>query len=456
MSADLREFVEQFPHVESVVDATTGSVLTSYPKDNTSGIGVNPIAVDPAAPNVVYQPSQQGSLVVLNWSQLGPRDFLTSASVKRLEFPVVLSPAGQVLQGAADAAAGVPTANLVSGASLRERVFASASGYTAILSDHDIAIRDPRENRTLRTLTSVPSGCTGLFGPNFVFTGTPTQGRVALECPNDTSTFPLATLRSWDLSSPRSTPQWQKTYRMANQPGLNIPTVVASADGNTLAVMGAGAAFVVDGRTGRLMSTGPTAGGGQLERLALSPDSRTLATIDYGGSVELIDTRTGKLRQTLTSSTGPANNPGFPGFPELAFSPDGNYLAVWDNPIGLEVWDLHTGASIAVFDGRTTAPPFTSFGNFYGFDQGPYAQFVVSFEASGSTVTVTGERSTAPGASSSFVRTATWSLLPSDWERAACTIVGRDLTTDEWAQYVGSAVPYHHTCTPLLADTHSP
>ena len=204
-----------------------------------------------------------------------------------------------------------------------------------------------------------------------MFTGTPTHGRVALECPNDTSTFPLATLRSWDLTSPRSTPQWQKTYRMANQPGLNIPTVVASGDGNTLALMGVDSAYVVDGRTGRLMATGPTAGGGQLERLAVSPDARTLATIDYGGSVELVDTRTGKLRQTLTSSTGPANNPGFPGFPELAFSPDGNYLAVWDNPIGLEVWDLHTGASIAVFDGRTTAPPFTSFGNAVRVRPGP-------------------------------------------------------------------------------------
>ena len=167
------------------------------------------------------------------------------------------------------------------------------------------------------------------------------------------------------------------------------------------------------------MASGPvsnaTASGGQLERLALSPDARTLATIDYSGSVELLDTTTGKLRQTLTSSTGLAENPGLPGFPELAFSPDGNYLAVWDNPIGLEVWDLHTGASVGVFDGRTSAPPFTSFGHISGFDEGPYSQFVVSFSSPDHTVTVTGERATSPGASSSFARTATWSLTPSDW-----------------------------------------
>ena len=127
-----------------------------------------------------------------------------------------------------------------------------------------------------------------------------------------------------------------------------------------------------------------------------------------------------------------------------------------DNPIGLEVWDLHTGASIAVFDGRTTAPPFTSFGQRAGFDAGPYSQLVVSFNTSGNTVTITGERATSPGAATSFVRTATWSLTPSDWERAACTIVGRDLTTGEWDQYIGGAVPYHSTCTSLLRGTHRP
>ena len=42
-----------------------------------------------------------------------------------------------------------------------------------------------------------------------------------------------------------------------------------------------------------------------------------------------------------------------PGNPEAAFSPDGNYFAVWQNERGLELWDLHTGQSIAVLDGRT-------------------------------------------------------------------------------------------------------
>ena len=34
--------------------------------------------------------------------------------------------------------------------------------------------------------------------------------------------------------------------------------------------------------------------------------------------------------------------------------------------------------------------------------------------------------------------------------RAACGIVGRDLTIAEWQRYVGRSVPYHHTCSGQL------
>ncbi len=449
VSPDLRELVEQTPHADLVVDAATGAALASYPRDNTTGIGVNPTAVDPVAPHLVYQPGQQGSLAVLDWTQLGSPYFETAASTQRLAFPVLVSPTGQLL-GAKDDPP-LPTG---------DRAFTSPAGYAAILSNDRIVLNDPRLNRTVRTLTDVPSGCTSAPGPNFVFTGTPTNGRVAIECPHDQSAFAQATLLSWDLSDPRSAPQWRQTFVMPNYGGYNIPFLVASSDGNTLGVMGALSAQVVDGRTGRLVATGPAATGGQLERLALSPDTRTLATIDYSGHVQLLDTATGTLRHTLTSSTGNAANPGFAGDPELAFSPDGAYLAVWSDPIGLEVWDLRTGASIGVLDGRATVAPFTtSLGTLYGFDLGPYTQLVVTFGAADASVTVTGERRLGappdyligfPGDGPSAIRTVTWSMKPSDWERAACTIAGRDLTTDEWNQYVGASVPYHRTCTPLL------
>ena len=53
----------------------------------------------------------------------------------------------------------------------------------------------------------------------------------------------------------------------------------------------------------------------------------------------------------------------------------------------------------------------------------------------------------------SLLRTVTWSLRPSDWTLAACSLVRRDLTHTEWDTLVGSTAPYQQTCTPLLHDT---
>ena len=40
-----------------------------------------------------------------------------------------------------------------------------------------------------------------------------------------------------------------------------------------------------------------------------------------------------------------------------------------------------------------------------------------------------------------------WSLRTDDLISTACRIVDRDLTEQEWAQYVGEGVPYRATCT---------
>ncbi len=175
-------------------------------------------------------------------------------------------------------------------------------------------------------------------------------------------------------------------------------------------------------------------------------------------------------------------NQSFPGDPELAFSRDGKYLAAWANPIGLEVFDLRTSSSVAVFDGKAKVAPFdSSLATFIpGLEWGPYTQLVVSFSPSADAVTVTGQRPIHPQVAQEFtlaqleaggavwqqvqnemrylskysgpaiVRTATWSTKLSDLELAACTIVGRDLTTAEWSANVGGSVPYEATCTPLL------
>ena len=38
-----------------------------------------------------------------------------------------------------------------------------------------------------------------------------------------------------------------------------------------------------------------------------------------------------------------------------------------------------------------------------------------------------------------------WDINPDAWEQRACNLAGRNLTRDEWHQYLGTR-PYHKTC----------
>jgi WD40 repeat protein len=40
-------------------------------------------------------------------------------------------------------------------------------------------------------------------------------------------------------------------------------------------------------------------------------------------------------------------------------------------------------------------------------------------------------------------------LDPASWARSACDAANRDLTRDEWEQFVGAAVDYQPLCSPL-------
>ena len=41
---------------------------------------------------------------------------------------------------------------------------------------------------------------------------------------------------------------------------------------------------------------------------------------------------------------------------------------------------------------------------------------------------------------------ALWDLEPTRWLDAACEVAGRNLTPEEWDQYLGQFGPYHETC----------
>jgi RNA polymerase sigma factor (sigma-70 family) len=101
---------------------------------------------------------------------------------------------------------------------------------------------------------------------------------------------------------------------------------------------------------------------------AFSPDRRTLA-LDYGdGLVHVIETASGKERQTYGTHDRSKPNPlpgtatgwvgstlwsGEAGASTVAFSPDGRLLAHADPRKTVNVWDVTTGKSLAQFKGHT-------------------------------------------------------------------------------------------------------
>ncbi len=209
---------------------------------------------------------------MLNWAQLGPSHFVTTASTRRFDYPVSISQEGQIL-GSQSATVGKPG-----------KTFTSSSGYRAVLLNKSIVLLGSA-GRAVRTLTDVPSDCASLLGHELGFTGTPTHGRLVLDCPTEPATAGVdqsATLRSWDLNDPRSTPQWRENWSIPDNPlQSNTQYVVLSTNGNTVGVMGPAGVQVLDGRTGRLLAKGPFAGENQLEVMALSPDARTIATRQF-------------------------------------------------------------------------------------------------------------------------------------------------------------------------------
>ncbi|MGO4752804.1 WD40 repeat domain-containing protein, partial [Streptomyces sp. 2MCAF27] len=116
-----------------------------------------------------------------------------------------------------------------------------------------------------------------------------------------------------------------------------VTSVAFSPDGRTLAVADAHEVRLRDADTGRVLRT-LTPRADVMMTLAFSPDGRTLATGRGDGLVRLWDTRTGRLRTTLT---GPAKWGAT--VTSVAYSPDGRTLATGSTDGTVRLWDTGTG-----------------------------------------------------------------------------------------------------------------
>jgi WD40 repeat protein/DNA-binding SARP family transcriptional activator len=229
-------------------------------------------------------------------------------------------------------------------------------------------------------------------------------------------------------------------------------TVAFSPGGRTLAGGGAdGTVIVWDVATHRPLSP-PYTGVGAILGVAFSPDGKTLAITGLGGTVSVYDIATHRLRYTYNAHES---------LLRVAFGPDGKTLAVGttagetlllDATTGRPRGEPLTGHGGEVYDvdfsgdGRTLAT--TSFdGTVILYNVASHQPIGEPLDA-GYGGAVFG-RLTPDGhtLASSYLQgqIVLWDIDPNTWQQRACETAGRNLTHDEWHQYLG-ARPYHKTC----------
>ncbi len=438
-----------------VLDTSDGHMLTDFPL-LTHELLVTPIAIDPRRPHVVY-PSGLGTLAVADWSQFGAPRFASSSNLVRRGRNVLLSAEGRsvdmtsAMRRLGLASPDLPPNDTAPNASATWASAMSASGSIAVLTNRGITIWNPATGRAQRTLTGVPAKCASVPSHDLSFAGTAGHGRVVLGCD--------PTLLSWDLSSNRSTPDWKRPWTEARSDEPIGPMLTPDGTAIVLPQSYNPLAFL-DAATGRTRAKGETVTIDNLVRLGVAPDNRTVAAVHWSGDIDLIDVRTGAVRQVLTSPSGLIVECGCGASPAVGFSHDGAYVALFHGSTGLEVWSARTGDEIGRFGGvdleaaatgvdpRDVEDDITDFNDQLAVSFGPHDRTLSVTRLTRFTHTV----ASGPAPRYQIARTKTWSMRTTNWVQAACDVAGRDLSPAEWNALVGKNVAYHRTCTPLLAQ----
>lgn len=198
--------------------------------------------------------------------------------------------------------------------------------------------------------------------------------------------------------------------------GENIQGIAVRAGGTDLALATTTGVLVVDADSGRVRHRLELDDGATAVAYGPSRTADLLAAASPTGVIRLHDADTvapvGELRGHTDAVT------------ELVVDPDGERLASFGTDGTVRLWDLT--ARQLVGDGLPTVA---------ALDAPAVRGGTISFSTDGRTLL-------AP----SPAGVVAWMTDPADWERAACTVAGRDLTEAEWAEELPEGTPYRSTC----------
>jgi WD40 repeat protein len=196
-----------------------------------------------------------------------------------------------------------------------------------------------------------------------------------------------------------------------------VSAVAFSPDGERLVVGGNSGQVLLRDTSDRERGHVAAQRGRPVVGLSFSPDGRLLGASFGDGTTLIIDSSEGRrVGAPLVGSPGIRSRG--------SFSSDGRLLALGDRAGNLTVWDIASRQRIGdAIVAHAPSPRIST---------GVTGVAFVPHEPALLTVGGDGE----------LVR---WELDPATWAEHACEAAGRNLTRDEWDQYVGDE-PYRKTC----------
>jgi len=196
-----------------------------------------------------------------------------------------------------------------------------------------------------------------------------------------------------------------------------------------------------------------TSRNGGISALAFSPNGTILASGSFGAAVQFWNVASQRPRGVpLRGHAGAVLS--------LAFSPDGSLAASGGADQTVRLWDvaldLPSGAPLLGHSDNVWSVAFSPDGNTLasGSADGTIRLWSVAYRrqigpplVSGSTVTGLAFNGAGAvlAAGSAYGPVWLWDMDVASWIQHACRIANRNLTIQEWQQYLGSA-PYHQTC----------